>query len=84
MSDEESREPSGNWTGALQRFASRTLPFSKLLPERQPAYVASWTYVFGVLTIAALVWVIVLCWYAFFGLWPAPYLVIRIKSPRST
>ena len=30
-----------------------TLPPDKLLPDRQPAYVASWIYVFGVLTIAA-------------------------------
>jgi hypothetical protein len=29
------------------------LPPEKLLPDRQPAYVASWVYVFGVLTIAA-------------------------------
>ena len=29
------------------------LPPEKLLPDRQPAYVASWIYVFGVLTIAA-------------------------------
>jgi len=36
-----------------------TLPPEKLLPERQPAYMASWIYVFGVLTIAALVMVVV-------------------------
>jgi ubiquinol-cytochrome c reductase cytochrome b subunit len=29
-----------------------------LLPDRQPAYVGSWVYVFGVVTIAALVWVV--------------------------
>jgi ubiquinol-cytochrome c reductase cytochrome b subunit len=29
-----------------------------LLPERQPYYVGSWVYVFGVITIAALVWTI--------------------------
>jgi ubiquinol-cytochrome c reductase cytochrome b subunit len=29
-----------------------------LLPERQPYYVGSWVYVFGVVTIAALVWVV--------------------------
>src|ERR1700686_320814 len=28
------------------------------LPVRQPYYVGSWVYVFGVITIAALVWVI--------------------------
>jgi ubiquinol-cytochrome c reductase cytochrome b subunit len=31
----------------------------ELLPTRQPAYVGSWVYVFGVVTIAALVWVVV-------------------------
>lgn len=34
------------------------LPYENLLPERQPEYVGSWVYVFGVVTIAALVWVI--------------------------
>jgi quinol-cytochrome oxidoreductase complex cytochrome b subunit len=58
MSDSESKEPAGNWTGALRRFVSRVLPYDSLLPDRQPAYVASWVYIFGVLTIAALVWVI--------------------------
>src|SRR5262250_4013367 len=32
----------------------RVLPPKKLLPDRQPAYVASWVYVFGVATLAAL------------------------------
>ena len=49
----------GGWTGALRRRAVRALPPEKLLPDRQPAYVSSWIYVFGVLTIAALVWVLV-------------------------
>ena len=31
----------------------KELPPEKLLPDTQPAYVASWIYVFGVLTIAA-------------------------------
>ena len=35
------------------------LPPEKLLPDRQPAYVSSWIYVFGVPTIAALVFVLV-------------------------
>ncbi len=59
MSDDEAREPSGNWTATVRRLLSRRLPYERLLPDRQPAYVASWVYVFGVLTIAALVWVIV-------------------------
>ncbi len=43
------------WTTRVRERAVRTLPPEKLLPDRQPAYVASWIYVFGVLTLAALV-----------------------------
>ena len=39
----------------MRRFGLRTLPPGKLLPGRQPAYVASWIYVFGVASLAALV-----------------------------
>ncbi len=42
------------WTARLRRRALRLLPPGKLLPDRQPAYVASWVYVFGVATLAAL------------------------------
>jgi cytochrome b/b6/petB-like protein len=42
------------WTARARRWAMRTLPPNKLLPDRQPAYVASWVYVFGVATVAAL------------------------------
>jgi quinol-cytochrome oxidoreductase complex cytochrome b subunit len=48
-------EVSGSWTAALRRRAVEELPPERLLPDRQPAYVASWIYVFGVLTLAALV-----------------------------
>ena len=48
----------GGWTGALRSRVSRALPITELLPTRQPAYVGSWVYVFGVVTIAALVWVV--------------------------
>jgi len=41
------------WAGGLRRFWLRWLPPGKLLPDRQPAYVASWIYVFGVATLAA-------------------------------
>ena len=41
------------WTNRVRRFATRTLPPGKLLPDRQPAYVASWVYVFGVGSLAA-------------------------------
>ena len=41
------------WTARTRRWALRVLPPQKLLPDRQPAYVASWIYVFGVATLAA-------------------------------
>jgi hypothetical protein len=41
-------------TARVRSWALRTLPPGKLLPDRQPAYVASWVYVFGVATLAAL------------------------------
>ncbi len=46
------------WTTRLRRRAAGKLPPEKLLPDTQPAYVASWIYVFGVTTIAALTMVI--------------------------
>ncbi len=42
------------WTARVRRRALRLLPPGKLLPDSQPAYVASWVYVFGVATLAAL------------------------------
>jgi len=45
----------GGWTGRVRRAAVAALPPERLLPDTQPVYVASWVYVFGVLTIAALV-----------------------------
>jgi quinol---cytochrome c reductase cytochrome b subunit, bacillus type len=48
----------GMWTARLRRRAVGALPPEKLLPDRQPAYVASWIYVFGVATLAALLVVI--------------------------
>jgi hypothetical protein len=41
------------WTNRVRRFATRILPPGKLLPDRQPAYVRSWIYVFGVGSLAA-------------------------------
>ena len=41
------------WTNRVRRSATRILPPGKLLPDRQPAYVASWVYVFGVGSLAA-------------------------------
>jgi len=46
-------ENAGTWTGGLRRAWTAKLPPDKLLPERQPAYVASWIYIFGVATLAA-------------------------------
>src|SRR5215475_2327784 len=46
------------WTARLRNRAVTTFPPEKLLPDRQPAYVASWIYVFGVVTLAALVLVL--------------------------
>jgi quinol-cytochrome oxidoreductase complex cytochrome b subunit len=43
------------WTARLRGRVVRALPPEKMLPDRQPAYVSSWIYVFGVTTIAALV-----------------------------
>ena len=42
------------WTARARRSALTSLPPNKLLPDRQPAYVASWVYVFGVASLAAL------------------------------
>ena len=50
-------EPS-NWTRSIRRLLARNLPLKHLLPDRQPVYVGSWVYVFGVVAIAGLIWVI--------------------------
>jgi hypothetical protein len=42
------------WTSRLRRSVLRRLPPGKLLPDRQPAYVNSWIYVFGVASLATL------------------------------
>ena len=57
------------WTGAIRRAGLRVLPPGKLLPDFQPAYVASWAYVFGVATLSALVVVV------------ASGLVLAVKGP---
>ncbi len=43
------------WTTKLRKKAVGELPPQKLLPDTQPAYVSSWIYVFGVLTLSALI-----------------------------
>ncbi len=42
------------WTARVRNRALRLLPPGKMLPDRQPAYVASWIYVFGVASLGAL------------------------------
>ena len=46
------------WTTWVRERAVGALPPEKLLPDRQPSYVSSWIYVFGVVTIAALIVVV--------------------------
>lgn len=46
------------WTGAVRRLLERRLPLTHLLPSRQPFFVGSWVYVFGVVAITALMWVV--------------------------
>jgi ubiquinol-cytochrome c reductase cytochrome b subunit len=65
------------WTGRLRRRWLADLPPTTLLPDRQPAYMASWIYVFGVLTIAALV-VVVLSGLALTLMGPAWYHVSSV------
>jgi ubiquinol-cytochrome c reductase cytochrome b subunit len=43
------------WTGSFRKRWMTTLPPEKMLPETQPSYVASWIYVFGMLTIVAMI-----------------------------
>jgi ubiquinol-cytochrome c reductase cytochrome b subunit len=47
------------WTEGVREAAVRALPPEQLLPERQPVFVSSWLYVFGALTIAAFVLVLI-------------------------
>jgi ubiquinol-cytochrome c reductase cytochrome b subunit len=49
----------GSWTGRLRRRAEGAFPPDQLLPDKQPVYVASWIYVFGVLTLVAFLVVLV-------------------------
>jgi quinol-cytochrome oxidoreductase complex cytochrome b subunit len=46
------------WTASVRDHIAGLVPRGQALPDRQPAYVASWIYVFGVATLAALVVVV--------------------------
>ena len=48
----------GNWTNRLRGRIEGLVPPGQALPATQPVYVASWIYVFRVLTLAALLVVI--------------------------
>jgi ubiquinol-cytochrome c reductase cytochrome b subunit len=50
---------SGSWTFKVRQLIEGRLPMAHFLPDRQPYYVGSWVYVFGVVTIAAFAWVLV-------------------------
>lgn len=56
MSTEQHGTP--NWTAWLRSHIRRTVPEGQWLPDRQPAYVRSWIYVFGVATLAAFLFVL--------------------------
>ena len=51
---ERVHRPADSWTNALRERIVSTVPPGQALPDRQPVYVSSWIYVFGVLTLAAL------------------------------
>jgi ubiquinol-cytochrome c reductase cytochrome b subunit len=48
-----------SWTTLTRQSLVKALPPEQALPDTQPAYVASWIYVFGVATLAALVMIII-------------------------
>jgi quinol-cytochrome oxidoreductase complex cytochrome b subunit len=47
-----------SWTAAARERAVGALPPEKLLPDSQPAYMASWIYLFGVLSLVSLMVII--------------------------
>ncbi len=49
------RKPSKNWTVGLRKQWLEHLPPETLLPDGQPTYMSSWIYMFGVLSLASLV-----------------------------
>ncbi|MFF4541916.1 cytochrome b N-terminal domain-containing protein [Streptomyces aureus] len=55
----DTRTPGHGWTAAVRRRLVGALPPEKLLPDSQPVYMASWVYVFGVLTVSSLAVVLI-------------------------
>ena len=51
---ERVHRPADSWTNAFRERIESIVPPGQALPDRQPVYVSSWIYVFGVLTLAAL------------------------------
>ncbi len=47
-----------SWTARARERAVAVWPPEKLLPDSQPSYMSSWIYVFGVLTLTALIVII--------------------------
>jgi Cytochrome b(N-terminal)/b6/petB len=67
-SKSEPRAEPSSWTVAVRDRLARGLPLRHLLPDRQPVFVGSWVYIFGVAAIAGLIWVVLSgCILAFFG-----------------
>lgn len=58
MTATEAEGGTPTWTSRTRDRVSRTVPPGQWLPDRQPAYVSSWIYVFGVVSLASLVVVI--------------------------
>ncbi len=56
---ETEHDDSRQWTARARHAAEAAFPPERLLPDRQPAFMASWIYVFGVLTVVSLAWVII-------------------------
>ncbi|WP_345762415.1 cytochrome b N-terminal domain-containing protein [Diaminobutyricibacter sp. McL0608] len=59
VQDATSADEVYTWTGRTRRWLLTKLPPDKLLPQDQPSYVASWIYIFGMASLAALAVVIV-------------------------
>ena len=53
MTTTEHAPASGSWTERLRHRVVHLVPEGQWLPDQQPAYVRSWIYVFGAVTIAA-------------------------------